>query len=381
MKGTLLSASPLIAALCGMPITTVAVDAENVDGGLVTSKVLDLTTLPNLTDIIPRLQTKRVVYVGESHDRYAHHLNQLAIIRGLHASGGNWAIGLEPFQQPFQEVLDAFVAGDIEASTLLRRSEYYKRWKYDFRHYHPILEFARKNRIPLIALNAPQELVDRVSQVGLGGLNFEERRQLPASIDRTDNAYHERLRDIYAQHPGSGDSDFERFLDVQLLWDETMAERIAKHLSQDPASRIIVLAGNEHLAYGSGIPRRVARRVPADGVIVTNGIGEGIDARVADFVLLPQDQELPPKGRLGIYMQAAKDGVGIESFTEKSAAKEAGAQVGDVIVALDSHPVREIADIRLAIWDKVPGDPVQLRVRRRRWLVGAKELALEVRLD
>ena len=381
MKGTLLGALLLVAASCGIRATIVAADAEKVDGGAIASKVLDLTTLPSLGDIIPQLQAKRVVYVGETHDFYAHHLNQLAIIRGLHASGGKWAIGLEPFQQPFQEFLDRFVAGDIDVSTLLDRSEYYQRWKYDFRHYLPILEFARENQIPLVALNAPQELVDRVSQVGLDGLSSEERRQLPADIDRSDTAYHERLRDIYANHPGADDSDFERFLDVQLLWDETMAERIAEYLSHDPVNRIVVLAGNGHLAYGSGIPNRVARRTPTDSAIVINDIGEKFNAEVADFVLLPESQELPPKGRLGIYMQPADGGVRIESFTENSAAKVAGARAGDFIIALDSRPVRKIADIRLAMWDKLPGESILLRVRRPRWLVATKEVVLEVSLD
>ena len=46
--------------------------------------VLDLRNLPNLADIIPELSRKRVVFVGESHANYGHHLSQLEIIRRLH---------------------------------------------------------------------------------------------------------------------------------------------------------------------------------------------------------------------------------------------------------------------------------------------------------
>jgi S1-C subfamily serine protease len=37
-----------------------------------------------------------------------------------------------------------------------------------------------------------------------------------------------------------------------------------------------------------------------------------------------------------------------------------------VLVALDGEPVKAVADVRLALWDKVPGDRVRISVRRKR---------------
>ena len=78
------------------------------------TKVLDLNALPGLDSIIPRLARKRVVFIGEAHDRYDHHLNQLAIIRRLHARHPDLAIGMEFFQQPFQQALDDYIAGELD---------------------------------------------------------------------------------------------------------------------------------------------------------------------------------------------------------------------------------------------------------------------------
>ena len=127
--------------------------------------------------LLGKLEGARVVYVGETHDRYDHHLNQLAIIRGLHERGVDLAVGMEFFQEPFQVYLDRYVAGEIGEKALLKKSEYYKRWGYDYRLYRDILTYARASGIPLVALNAPSELVERVSEDGIA-------RSLPGTARR-----------------------------------------------------------------------------------------------------------------------------------------------------------------------------------------------------
>src|ERR1700674_5123943 len=63
-------------------------------------------TLP-LDKFAAQLATKQVVFVGEEHTRYDHHLNQLEIIRRLHDLDPNMAIGVEYFKQhSHQQVAD-----------------------------------------------------------------------------------------------------------------------------------------------------------------------------------------------------------------------------------------------------------------------------------
>jgi uncharacterized iron-regulated protein len=101
--------------------------------------------------LLSALDGKRVIFVGESHDRYDHHLNQLAVIRGLHERGADLAIGTEFFQEPFQPDLDEYVAGRIDEKTLLRKTEYFERWRFDYRLYRDIVTYARDKGIPLRA--------------------------------------------------------------------------------------------------------------------------------------------------------------------------------------------------------------------------------------
>src|SRR5262249_43919162 len=158
---------------------------------------------------------------------------------------------------PFQPYLDAYLAGSLSEDELLKKTEYFERWGFDYRLYRPILLYAKEQGIPVIALNAERELTTKVKEVGFDGLSPAERARLPREIDQSDTAYRDRLRDIYESHPASVRGDFEHFWEGQLVWDETMAERVADYLTSNPDKSMIVLAGSGHIAFGSGVPNRL----------------------------------------------------------------------------------------------------------------------------
>ncbi len=341
-------------------------------------RVLDLRNLQTLDAVLPALAAARVVYVGEAHDDYAHHLEQLQIIRRLYALHPDLAIGMEQFQQPFQQVLDDYVAGRIDERELLRKSEWYDRWRFDYRLYRPILTFARENRIPVLALNVPRELTSKVSQSGMESLTPEERSRLPAEIDRSDAAYLERLERIFQQHPNADKQNFERFLQVQLLWDEGMAQRVADYLQQGQGRHMVVLAGGGHIIYGSGIPNRVTRRIAASRSIVMLDNGGPVEPGSADFLLYPPPATLPPGGLMGILMDDSPEGVTVNGVAPGSAAEKAGVQKDDLIRAIDGTAVSTAADVKIALLDRKPGETLRLSVLRDRLLMPAKEIELEL---
>lgn len=347
---------------------------------LETTPALALSAVTTVEQIIPALAGKRVVFVGEQHTRYDHHLMQLEIIRGLHRDNPRLAIGLEMFQQPFQRYLDDYVAGAISEQEMLRATEYYQRWRMDYRLYAPILRYARQHRLPLVALNLPVELTRQVGRVGLGGLAEDQRAQLPADIDRSDNAYEQRLRQVFDQHPNDSGQEFSHFLDVQLSWDEGMAERAATFLEENPDHQLVVLAGQAHVAWGSPIPRRLARRIDVEAAIVLNSWDGPPEPGLADFLLWPAQQALPEPGRIGAVLDEQDGALRIDSCSEDSACAEVGMQRGDRIIAIDDASINSMADLRLALWDKQPGDTVTVDVLRSRILLPSRELSYEIRL-
>jgi uncharacterized iron-regulated protein len=243
--------------LCLVPMAP-AIAAEPIPGHFSNTQ----GQLTPTADMVNQLQQADVVYLGETHDRAADHTAQLAIIQTLHDRTPNLAIGLEMFQRPYQKLLDRYVAGELDEATLRDRSEYDKRWGFDWELYAPILRYAKAQKIPLIALNTPTEVTRKVSRQGLASLNWSDRRFIPplSAIRTAPDAYRKMLADIFtSMHPAGKTTDptrFDRFFQAQVLWDETMADRI----TQIPHRPIVVLVGQGHLVYRYGIPDRVDRR-------------------------------------------------------------------------------------------------------------------------
>lgn len=327
-------------------------------------RTFELGKQQELDELTTLLSTKRALFIGEIHDRPEHHQNQLLIIQNLYARHTNLAIGVEYFQQPFQTYLDDFLAGRINEKQMLLKTEYYKRWQMDYRMLQPILDFARQNHIPVVALNISSEIHSKVFDGGMNSLSPEERAQIPYDLQPAGEDYRQRLKAIFDSHP-QGDN-FDNFVTGQLLWDEAMAETATRYLQDHPQSRMVILAGLGHMMYGDGIPRQVNRHLGGNqSAVVINGNDFGKYPGIADFLLATSGaQELPKAGKLGIVIADGVDSVRIESFVPNSSAEAAGMKSGDNIVVLDGIKVSNVAEMKVQMFDKQPGQRIRIVVRR-----------------
>ncbi|WP_017717602.1 ChaN family lipoprotein [Kamptonema formosum] len=212
------------------------------------------------------LAPANVVYLGETHDSPEDHLAQLQIIQELHRLSPKIAIAMEMFQRPYQGALDDYLAGKIAEGELVERTEYERRWGFPWEYYAPILRFAKENRLPVLALNTPSEVTRQVSRAGLSSLTPEQRQHIPpiSEILTGSAEYRQMVLESFQAHQRAGygsAADSERFFLAQVLWDETMAEKIAQFLAANPDYQVVALAGQAHIVCGYGIPSRVARRV------------------------------------------------------------------------------------------------------------------------
>jgi uncharacterized iron-regulated protein len=339
---------------------------------------LDLSTPNKLSEMIDKLAAKKIVYVGESHDQAAHHEVQLRVLEGLHRQTPQIALGMEMFQRPFQSVLDDYIVGAIDERTFLRRSEYFKRWNMNYHFYKPLLDYARAQRIPVIALNARRELVDKVARSGLESLSPEEMREVPQEMDFSDNEYRERLREAFRVHRNFRDKNFEFFHQAQLLWDETMAQSIDSFLGKNPDFRILVLAGTGHLEYGSGIPNRVFRRKGFADAILLNDVSVKRD--IADVVVFPEPIKGKNAPQLRVLLKEDGGKVEVVGFAQDSSSEKAGLKVGDTLLSLDGYRVESIADVKIAPFYKEAGGSIKVRVARASAPGASEELDYDVKL-
>ena len=304
----------------------------------------------------------------------------MRVIQSLYARNPHLAIGVEYFQQPFQPYLDDYIAGRIDEREMLIKTEYFKRWQLDYRLLQPIFQFAREKHIPVLALNIADEVHNKVFRQGMKSLSPEERSKTPAVIEPASGHYLQRLKTIFDSHPQG--NDFTNFVEGVLLWDSSMADTAARYLNAHPQSRMVVLAGMVHVMYGDGIPERVNNRLGDDqSALLINGSDFGRYPGIADYLLATEgNKELPKAGKLGVSVLDGADSVYISEFAAGSAAQAAGLKVADHILALNGAKVADMTELKAMMFDKQPGDRVQVDVLRNDALGSKKELQFEVTL-
>ena len=321
----------------------------------------------------------RLVCIGESHDNYRAHEVQLQVVRELHRRfPGRVAIGMEMFRWPQQEILDRWTGGELDELEFLEAVDWHRTWSTDYRHYAAILGFARDQGLDVIALNPSRELQDAVRQFPPDALPQEFRDELP-EVGDSDPYQHAVLEAFYGGHlptPGA----FESFFRVQLLWEESMAERIVAYLgSARGRGRIMVtLTGSGHVEYGFGIPKKVIRRMPMPYVILAPTEIEVPpekqmpDVRLPELPLYPADfiwwipyEDLEArKIRLGVGV-AERDGILVVSQVEAgSPAERAGMLPGDEIAAVAGQPVSSATTLVHWVVTQSPGASAIVTVRR-----------------
>ena len=190
-----------------------------------------------------------------------------------------------------------------------------------------------------------------------------------------DESYKKRLKAVYEDHPAG--TTFENFYQSQILWDETMAHSAARFMREKPEYQMVVLAGVEHIMYGSGIPSRIERLSGRKYVTLVNGM---FDRDVGTYVLFPEPIEPPFSPQLGVILKESGGAVRVEDFPSDSPARRAGIEKGDVIQSVGGWKTGSVSDVKIALFDREPGQSVSVKVLRKTFLFGSKELEVQVSL-
>lgn len=332
----------------------------------------------------------RVLYVGETHAHKASHQVQLKVLKACYEKFGNTiAIGMEMFTRPYQPFLDQWIAGEIDEQRFLEETRWDKEWGYDYLLYKDILDFAREKKIPVIALNAPKELVKMVSKKGLQALSEEEKKQLP-EIDTTDFFHRVYLERAIREHTDRS-ADLEKYNDVQSLWEEYMAQTIADYLAswEGKDKKFLVFTGNGHIIYDFGIPKRVFRRTFLPYyTIYPAEFQEGkpspeqdafllsIPLEPADFVWAISPAALEKRIYLGVQLHKTSDNrLVIQEISPESPAEKAGFMAGDIILSLDGKIMKSVLELIHYLQTKQFGETCGVDIER-----SGKTISCEVTL-
>ena len=339
-----------------------------------------------------------VVLLGELHTDVDHHNWQLHTLAALYGRGGNIVIGFEAFPRRLQSVLNDWVEGKLTDQAFLKASEWGQVWGYDAGFYMPLFQFARLNRIPMIALNVERSLVAQVGREGWEAVPPSEREGLsdpaPASP-----AYQRALARVYlmkrtmpreaAERLSSSrepnmpepeeaalaeamkEPEFKRFVEAQLTWDRAMAEALASANRKFSNATIVGVLGSGHVENGHGVPHQLKDLgVTALTTLIPVSVDTAckyVGTSYADAVFtLPRSEETlaPARPRLGVLLMQGDGALRINRVVSGSVAEAAGLQAGDHVVRAAGLEMRNSDDLVEIVSRQAPGTWLPLGIRR-----------------
>jgi uncharacterized iron-regulated protein len=338
-----------------------------------------------------------VVLLGESHTDADHHRWQLYTVAALYGRGGNVVIGFEAFPRRLQAVLDDWVDGRLTEDAFLKAAEWRQVWGYDAGLYMPLFQFARLNRIPMVAMNVERKLVSQVGQQGWEAIPVADREGLsdpaPASV-----GYQRDLAHVYllkkALPPGTdplsvppgftpkepdeaaltetlAEPDFKRFVAAQQTWDRGMAEALAGAKRKYAGAVVVGILGGGHVEGGYGVPHQLkdlgvdaTALMPVSTDTACKVIGDGAFAD-AIFTLPHEDDTPPPdRPRLGVLLTDGDGAPRVSRVVNNSVAETAGLKAGDQVVQAAGLAVRTPDELVEVIGRQAPGTWLPLSVKR-----------------
>lgn len=237
--------------------------------------------------MIEELSDTPLIFLGESHNVAAHHELQLEVLKGLKAQGKKLAMAMEMFEESAQPALDAWSAGKVPEYAF--RKVYEWNWRLiPWEMYRDLMLFARDNGIPVIAMNAPREVVQAVARNGFEALSDKQRAMLPPDVDASaSDDYLLFMRSNFPSHGKDGEA-LRKIAEAQLLRNMVMARRVKEYLQLHPDTTVVVIAGGGHAMGTRGIAAELGKGIAYKIVLppVPPFTEENVTSADADYLLV-----------------------------------------------------------------------------------------------
>jgi serine protease Do len=117
--------------------------------------------------------------------------------------------------------------------------------------------------------------------------------------------------------------------------------------------------------------------VPQGTWVVANGVTSRTKRRALAGIISAKPREVPAEGgaALGVVLKPDVEELEVVEVNERSGAKQAGLEPGDIIVSVEGTPVAKLEELAEILKERKAGSVVKVTVRRKK-----EELTLDVRL-
>ena len=244
--------------------------------------------LYDIEDSFDMLMDYNIIFVGEEHESRVSHDAELTILKGLAKRDSNMVLALEMFERDVQEILDAYLKREISEKEFLEQS---RPWPNYLEDYRPLIEFAKKEGMPVIAANIPRRAAAAVAMANKLSPDVmgEDRKYLPQILHLKSKEYYKRFASLIRELPHSTPMKGMKvngLYKAQVLKDSVMAASVEPFLDR----RTLFCCGHFHSDYHLGIPYQLQRNHPKLKIAVI-AMASSVEnlfmedrSKVADFI-------------------------------------------------------------------------------------------------
>ena len=244
--------------------------------------------LYDIEDSLDLLMDYHIIFIGEEHESPVSHRAELTILKGLAERDANLVLALEMFERDIQELLDSFLKGRISERMFLKQARPWPNYRRDYR---PLVQFAKKKGLPVIAANVPRRAAAAVALANVISPDVmgEDRRYLPRKIYLKSKEYYQHFMSSMEDMPHSAPMkgmNVEGLYKSQVLKDAVMAASIEPFLNR----RVLFCCGHFHCDYHLGIPYQLQKGHPKVKIAVIamasslESVPMKYRSKVADFI-------------------------------------------------------------------------------------------------
>jgi uncharacterized iron-regulated protein len=217
--------------------------------------------LVSLGDVAEGVKGADVVFFGEEHNDSIGHFLEAELTRLMYSlHGPALTISMEMFETDCQLVLNEYLNGYISEDRFTKEARIWNNYK----DYRPIVEFAKANRIDIIAANPPRRYVNMVSRKGMRSLDSlpkESKKFLPPlPYDTLSGRYREKF--LGFMQGGSPGTNNPRIYYSQSLWDAGMSHSIYKYQKKHKKQKLLHFVGRFHCDEKLGTAEQLQLRAP-----------------------------------------------------------------------------------------------------------------------
>ena len=240
-------------------------------------QLLDQAYQPvSLQQVAVAVKTADVVFIGEHHRNQASHLLQMRLLAALHhhnvIENRPMQLAMEQFERDQQTMVDDYLKGKIGERYLMDEAPTWKNYQGSYR---PMVEYAKQKNIPVIAANAPGDIIRCIGRKGKGylkKLTAAEKTMIATEPFADVPGYADKFFEFMAHSKPTESKRMKQSYLAQLTRDNTMAESVDKALQQSPRAQVVHLNGSFHSAGHLGTAGALKRLNPALKIVVISPV-------------------------------------------------------------------------------------------------------------